>query len=150
MGVLGLCCMGTNFPLLVPGTITTHRYSLPFLTSVVDYLYWHIKWKLKQNQNRARHTERSCEIWQVMRLLWTGRTVTVIHMYSRSDSSTVNIRIILPWILTFAIWAWMPVLFRAVTAFWAAVGLSKSTNPYPEETGSTLRKTSCTLTSQLS
>lgn len=48
-------------------------------------------------------------------------------------------RIRLLWILTFAIWAWTPVVFRAATAFWAAAGLSKSTKPYPEETSSTVK-----------
>ena len=32
---------------------------------------------------------------------------------------------------TFAIWAWIPLFFKAVTAFCATVGDSKSTNPYP-------------------
>lgn len=49
------------------------------------------------------------------------------------DLFLCDIRITLWWILTFAIWAWTPVVFRAATAFWAAVGLSKSTKPYPEE-----------------
>lgn len=35
------------------------------------------------------------------------------------------------WLLTLAIWAWTPLDFRAVTAFCAAAGLSKSTKPYP-------------------
>jgi len=32
---------------------------------------------------------------------------------------------------TFAICAWIPLLFKAVTAFWATAGDSKSTKPYP-------------------
>lgn len=35
------------------------------------------------------------------------------------------------WTLTLAIWAWTPLDLRAVTAFCAAAGLSKSTKPYP-------------------
>ena len=36
-----------------------------------------------------------------------------------------------PHLCTFAIWAWIPLFFKAVTAFCATVGDSKSTNPYP-------------------
>lgn len=54
---LAPCCMGTNFPLMVPVTITTHKYLLPFPTSVGRSLRLCISTYLEEIEARPKGSE---------------------------------------------------------------------------------------------